>query len=192
MNKPRQNSRDKGGRGERAAAKEFNSWWGTDFARTPSSGGFATQRFRDDWNAAGDLVTPDKNFPFCVECKWVEGWALEQLLKNDSCLVFSWWRQALGECPEDKLPLLVFKKNNHPFYCMVEAKYFPFQSTLNKQNVRYYTLPLSEATTKTTDMTVHIMLLEDFFKTIPLKWVERKDTLTSLRAIRKPRNPTNA
>ena len=76
----RKNSRDKGGRGERAAAKEFRDWWGTDFARTPSSGGFATAKFRDDWNAAGDLVTPDNTFPFCVECKWVEDWTMEQLL----------------------------------------------------------------------------------------------------------------
>jgi len=174
-------SRDKGGRGERAAAKEFRPWWGTDFARTPGSGGFATQRFRDDWNAAGDLVTPDPTFPFCVEVKWVEDWTLEQLLRNDGCLVYQWWQQVQGECPQDKLPLLVFKKNQHPFYCMIEADHMASEKFLSAENVRYFELPLTKAQTGVYPMRVYIMLLSDFFKLEPDVWRAHKDRLTTQR-----------
>lgn len=118
---PKINSRAKGSRGERQVAKLFKDWWGSEFTRTPLSGGFATQKFRDEWNASGDLVTSDPTFPFCVEVKWVEGWSLEQMLSNKGCLIFKWWAQTLRETPEGKYPLLVFKKNGQPFYCMLQC-----------------------------------------------------------------------
>lgn len=180
----RKNSRDKGGRGERAAAKEFSKWWGTDFVRTPSSGGFATQKFRDDWNAAGDLVTPDPTFPFCVECKWVEDWTMDQLLANDGCLIYKWWTQAIGECPADKLPLLVFKKNNHQFYCMVDTNDVYSVKFLTDNNSRYFTLPVPKELTSTQDMTVYIMTLKDFFKSEPTEWQKWKRNLVSKRLLR--------
>lgn len=175
-------SKDKGGRGERAAAKCFRDWWGTDFTRTPASGGFATQKFRDDWNAAGDLVTPDPTFPFCVECKWVEDWTLEQVLRNDGCLIFQWWQQARAECPPNKLPLLVFKRNNHPFYCLVESDDLP--NTHYLRDVRYYTVTLSEDITGTYPMEVCIMTLSDFFKLDPESWRAAKNRLVKARQVR--------
>jgi hypothetical protein len=179
--KAKKNSRDKGGRGERAAAKAFGGWWGTDFARTPSSGGFATQRFRDDWNAAGDLVTPDPSFPFCVECKWVEDWSMEQLLRNDGCLIFKWWQQAIGECPADKLPFLVFKRNNHPFYCMIEADDLPSEQFLKDNDIRYFSMPIQKAVVGTYPMKVYIMVLTDFFKSEPEEWQRNKANLVANR-----------
>lgn len=109
------NSRSKGKRGERALAKVFSEWWGTEFTSTPLSGGFGTKKFRDDWNASGDLVTPDDSFPFCVECKNAEGWHLEQLFTSPECLLVKWWRQSVNETPFGKIPLLVFKRNRHPW-----------------------------------------------------------------------------
>jgi len=113
------NGRKKGQTAERKLAKLFSVWWGADFARTPLSGGFATAKFREDWNACGDLVTPDKSFPFCVESKKVEGWTLEQMLTSDKTLMHKWWEQTLTETPKGKIPLLVFTKNHAPLYAMV-------------------------------------------------------------------------
>lgn len=111
--------RDKGGRGQRQVAKIMSDWWGTEFTSTPLSGGFATKQFRDDWNAAGDIVTPDDSFPFCVEVKNAEGWNLEQLLLSEKGLIWKWWEQTVGETPEGKIPLLAFTRNHKPYFYMV-------------------------------------------------------------------------
>lgn len=113
------NGRKKGQTAERKLAKQFSAWWGSDFARTPLSGGFATAKFRDDWDAAGDLVTPDKTFPFCVESKKVEGWTLDQLLTSDKTKMHSWWIQTIGETATGKVPMLVFTKNRAPTFVMM-------------------------------------------------------------------------
>lgn len=178
MTTKRKNSRDKGGRGERQAAKEFREWWGTDFVRTPGSGAFNT-RNEGDWNAAGDLVTADSTFPFCIECKWVEDWTMEQMLRNDGCIIFKWWQQTIGECPPDRLPLLAFKKNNHPFYVMVNSEYMPDYSFL--EGTRYFELPLSGDLTGTHGMNVYVMLLSDFFKSDPSVWKKSKKNLVLAR-----------
>lgn len=115
------NGRNKGANAERKLAKLFSTWWGSEFTRTPMSGGFATKTFRDDWNASGDLVTPDVDFPFCVESKKVEGWHLEQLLTSPKCIIHKWWQQTLDETPEGKEPLLVFSRNGHPELIMVRG-----------------------------------------------------------------------
>lgn len=119
------NSKDKGDRAERAVAKLFTAWWGSDFTRTPGSGGFATKQFRDDWNAAGDLVTPDETFPFTVEVKHNEGWEMRHLLTGtDKSLIWQFWQQCLDETKEGDMPLLVFTKNHQPwFYMMLEPDY---------------------------------------------------------------------
>lgn len=111
-------SRDKGQRGERAVAKLLSAWWGADFTRTPMSGGFHTKKFRDEWNASGDVVTP-ADFPFSVEVKWQEDWTLDQILTAPKCIIWEWWRQCASQCPEGKTPLLVFKRNNWPWFCMM-------------------------------------------------------------------------
>jgi len=113
------NSRDKGARGEGQVCALLKTWWGSDFARTPSSGGFKTKKFREDWNAEGDIVTPDETFPFSVEVKWQEEWTLNQLLTAPNNKIWDWWEQAKRETASDKLPLLVFKKNRHPWFVMM-------------------------------------------------------------------------
>jgi hypothetical protein len=112
-------SKNKGNRAERAVAKLFREWWGGDFARTPQSGGFRTQKFRQDWNAEGDLVTPDDEFPFSVECKWQESWHMEQLLKSEVCDPWHWWKQTREQTGEDKISLLIFTRNHQPWYYMI-------------------------------------------------------------------------
>jgi hypothetical protein len=119
-------SRNKGNRGQNAVAKLFAKWWGSEFTSTPMSGGFATKRFRSDWNAAGDIVTPDKTFPFCVEVKHQEAWELEQILTSDVCSVWKWWEQCVGETPVGQIPLLVFRKNHKPWFCMLRHSNIPY------------------------------------------------------------------
>lgn len=114
----RKNGRAKGQRGERIVAKLLSEWWGADFARTPQSGGFRNKKFREDWNAEADIVTADDSFPFCVEVKWQEGWSLDHLLTSDKSPIWEWWNQCWNQCPENKIPLLVFKRNNMPWYFM--------------------------------------------------------------------------
>ena len=113
------NSRDKGARGEGLVCALLKEWWKSDFARTPSSGGFKTKKFREDWNAEGDIVTPDETFPFSVEVKWQEDWSLDHILTSPKSKFWDWWEQAKRETSTDKLTLLVFKKNRNPWFVMM-------------------------------------------------------------------------
>jgi len=115
------NGRKKGQGAERKLVKLFEKWWGTRFFRTPGSGAFATRGFMDMdlSNMAGDIVTVDKTFPFCVESKKVEGWTLEQMLTSDKTRMHDWWEQTVRETPSGKIPLLVFTKNHAPLYAMM-------------------------------------------------------------------------
>lgn len=115
------NGRDKGQRGERAVGTLLSTWWGSDFARTPMSGGFRNAEFREEWNAEGDLVTPDETFPFSVEVKWHEDWTLDQLITAPKSEIWSWWEQTDRQTPAGKIPLLVFKRNHMPWYYMIPA-----------------------------------------------------------------------
>lgn len=115
-------SKVKGNRGENEVAKLFAAWWGAEFTRTPSSGGFGTKKFRKDWNSAGDIVTPDAKFPFCVEVKNVKDWDLSSLLTSSKCILWKYWEQAVEEAKEsNKIPILVFKKNRGTWFCMTPA-----------------------------------------------------------------------
>lgn len=151
------NGRLKGNAQERKVAKAFSKWWGTEFTRTPMSGGFATKTFREDWNAVGDLVTPDTTFPFCVESKKVEGWHLEQLLTSPSCLWYSWWKQTLDETPDTKWPLLVFTRNRQPLFYAIKREH-------NRG------IPGVILTLHLDDTLIDIGLASDLFSTPPDLW----------------------
>jgi Holliday junction resolvase-like predicted endonuclease len=122
-------SKDKGNRGEYQAARLLEKWWGSDFTKTPQSGGFSTKKFREEWGAEADVVTPDESFPFSVEVKWHEGWTLDQLLTAPKTDMWEWWEQAKGQTPEGKFCMLAFKKNRQKFFCMtrIEPTYTVYQ-----------------------------------------------------------------
>lgn len=104
-------SRDKGARFEREIVKRLTKWWGSEFQRTPQSGG---SQLASGWNLAGDVCTPDETFPFHVECKHVEGWDLSHLLTTpNGGLLGKWLEQACSEAAKGKTPLVVFKRNRH-------------------------------------------------------------------------------
>lgn len=162
-------SRDKGGRGERKALKLLEKWWGTSFAKTPSSGGFKTKKFRQEWNAEGDVVTPDETFPFLVEVKWWEKWSLDQILTAPKADIWTWWEQAKGETTEDRFTMLVCKKNHQEFFLLMknEKLHTPYQ----KKFVR-------SARIRTIDrqgIIVYIRLLNDLLKEPKELWVREKN-----------------
>lgn len=165
--KKRVNGRQKGATAERKLAKLFSAWWGSEFTRTPMSGGFATARFREDWNAQGDLVTPDKGFPFCVESKKVEGWTLEQLLTSNKTLVHKWWEQTVRESGSNLTPLLVFTKNRAPLYAMITHEEAEF-GDLIKHLERHTSLAYFR--TRVNGADVIIFPLTALFETSSDKW----------------------
>lgn len=110
-------SKSKGSRGERITRDKFTEWWGSKFTSSPQSGAFAT---RTQFSSmAGDLVTDDESFPFCVENKNQEDWTLEELFTAPSSRLFEFWKQTVGQTPEGKIPMLVFTKNYRPLFFML-------------------------------------------------------------------------
>jgi len=73
------------------------------------------------WEGAGDILhQPGIVFPFCVECKKVEGWELDGLLSGGKWPVWSWWSQACEQAAKTELiPLLVFTRNRRKIYTMM-------------------------------------------------------------------------
>jgi len=121
-------SKRKGNSNEREVAKMLAAWWGSgEWMRTPSSGGWGrSKQVRDDFNAAGDIVTTATDFPFCVEVKSEEGWELEQLLRSpEKCPIAKWWKQAVDETPEGKHPLLLFTRKMRPWFVMAIPPLYP-------------------------------------------------------------------
>lgn len=114
----KKNSRKKGSSFELDVAKAFSETLGVELRRTPLSGGWS----HSNPAVAGDLVCMNNeiHFPYCVECKNSEGWTLDSLFTDKHKWFDDWWAQAIGECPEDKVPLLIFTKNRS---CALVAMY---------------------------------------------------------------------
>jgi len=167
-------SRDKGQRGERQVAKIMSEWWGSDFTRTPSSGGFRTKKFRDDWNASADLVTPDETFPFCVEVKNAEGWNLEQLIKSSDGMIWTWWDQTVNQCTEGKIPLLCFTRNRQPWFYMIQD--------CAMGGIAWVDNPYMSVWEVNRGITVQIGLLSDLCATKPPDWTIHMWAITGVIA----------
>ena len=74
------------------------------------------------WNGAGDILhRPDlpHPWPFCVECKRIEGWTFDGAF-NEKWPVWSWWSQACAQSKRSDLaPLLVCSRRYQPDYAML-------------------------------------------------------------------------
>lgn len=116
-------ARRKGSTNERAVAKILELWWGKGvFKRTPLSGGWGN---REEFKTCGDIQCSDSLWPFHVEIKARESWMLEQLICGYKTNLAKWWLQTITECPEGKKPLMIFTKNNYPFFCMLKIADVP-------------------------------------------------------------------
>lgn len=159
------NGRRKGQSAERKLVKLFGTWWGSSFFRTPGSGAFATRGFAglDTTSMAGDLVTPDPSFPFCVESKKVEGWTLEQMLTSDKTHMHKWWAQTVDETPVNKIPVLVFTKNRSPLFVMMRTSDLHLSIRLHAAGAIF--------DTAIGECPVSVFALDHLFKTKKEHWI---------------------
>ena len=114
------NSRDKGNRFERRIANTLKEAFGVNLRRTPLSGGWA----EDHPDTAGDIVNtdPEADWPYSIECKNSESWRLESLFTDNHKWFDDWWKQTLDECPEGKIPVLIFTRNYCPTFVATNNK----------------------------------------------------------------------
>lgn len=107
------NSKKKGDKNERIAAKWLTEWTGTPFTRVPSSGGL---RWKNASNVCGDLVCEDESFvfPFAVETKHLKSLVMPKYLRSNS-KVFSIYDQAkLDADRAGKHPMMLLRQNGMP------------------------------------------------------------------------------
>jgi hypothetical protein len=109
------NGKNKGASFERTVAKLFSDALGVKLRRTPMSGGWS----HGNPETAGDLVSIEGEFPYCVECKCEEGWHLETLFTGNHKWFDNWWKQTIRECPDGKIPILVFNRARQPIFAAV-------------------------------------------------------------------------
>ena len=94
-------SRNKGSSYERAVAKKIGEHLDVQLVRTPQSGGFAKSKATSDFKGDITCLEEDVDFKLHVECKNQKTYSINK-----------WVEQAMCECPENKIPVLIFKKNN--------------------------------------------------------------------------------
>ena len=117
-------SRRKGANAEREVARLLEQWWkqlepGCRFVKTPLSGGWSGPSVRADFQTSGDLTTTAKRFPWTIEVKRREMWALDRLLAGRPSPVWKWWLQACTQAAEAKRdPVLWFRKSREPWRCL--------------------------------------------------------------------------
>jgi len=153
-------SRNKGNAFERKIVKMFSDAYDVKLRRTPLSGGWA----QDYSGAAGDVVCVEDGaeFPYCIECKCSEGWRLESLFTDNHAWFDNWWQQMLDECPEGKVPLLVFSRNRTPTFVALRWAHTLSNCTIGCGfDTNYLSLSID-------GIEVIIILLEDF-----LEWDSR-------------------
>lgn len=94
-------SKTKGASFERTVAKKFEQYTNVHLSRTPSSGGHAKYKTTDK-NFKGDIVCLDQNkdLKLHLEVKNQKTWALPK-----------WFEQAEEDCPDSKIPCVVFHKH---------------------------------------------------------------------------------
>jgi hypothetical protein len=160
-------SKRKGSKAERELARLFSHWWTGDpkwlkaeaktlpIRPTPGSGGWAEGK-----GLKGDLVAVAKEVEdfgmLTIEIKCQESWSFDALLKTGDSKILKWWKQTLEEAAVNYgYPLLVFKKNLHPWYIMLNHT---FADRL-KLSRKFSTLHLAQ-------MGVVVMYLNDFFSQV--------------------------
>lgn len=96
------------------------------------------------WLGKGDIVCrPQIHFPFCVECKCVEGGKLDSILESPRWPVWDWWKQTVrqADASNPKLfPMLVFTRNHRGNYVMLWERdilsFFPVVAAQSTPNLR--------------------------------------------------------
>jgi Holliday junction resolvase len=101
-------SRRKGANFENTVAKQFTEWLGYNVRRTPRSGAYGGEGWKD---MSSDLMF-DFDFPYVVECKNRESWKMEHVYAGKG-EVWDWWAKLILESiSAKKQPMLILKKNH--------------------------------------------------------------------------------
>ncbi len=122
------NGKRKGNNYELHCCKLWKELWGSEFIRTPMSGGWNKQI------CSGDIICTDKNgkidetFPFSIECKNSVEFDFNKMFEGKS-IVFtdlpsrkSWWTQSFLDAKDaHKAPFLMFKGNGTYDMCAFET-----------------------------------------------------------------------
>lgn len=109
-------SKRKGGNYERLLAKLFGEKYGVELKRTPQSGGFAKKSTRaDDYRGDITIVDPNNMLKVHIEAKNQKTWQLK-----------SWIEQSESDCPEGRIPIVVFHQHNtgNNYVCMSLDSFF--------------------------------------------------------------------
>lgn len=116
LSKRGKNAKRKGGQYERDVAKKFKKRYHIDLKRTPLSGGFAkSSEKNDEYKGDITLIDDTKHFILHIECKNQKNWSLPK-----------WILQAEDDCPENKIPVVVFHQHNtsNDYVCMSLDDFF--------------------------------------------------------------------
>jgi len=132
---PRINSKAKGSKNEREAAKALERWCDMPFTRVPQSGGL---RWQGGQNITGDIIPEDmyelRDFPFSIEVKSRKELDFENLLLPNNSDILKFWDQATSDAKRvDKIPLLMMRRDRMPkqaFYIAMPYKTYVRLSSL--------------------------------------------------------------
>ena len=163
-------SKTKGASYELKIAKNFSSWSGESFYRTPASGAWSSQRLGQNAQS-GDIVAPEEViFPFSVELKHHEGVSLNNYMM-DSGEVPSFFTQNVGDAVRsNKIPMLITHSNYSPNYLSLPLSN-KMLSDFKDRNKNYMVTTVNfedYLTSENIEMDIMIVTLEDFFEVYSL------------------------
>ena len=92
-------SKIKGASFERTVKDIIQKAWGISLTRTPLSGGFNKSKEDSKFHGDLNLTTETQSLLLHIECKNHKTWSIKE-----------WWRQTIGDCPKDKIPVLIMHK----------------------------------------------------------------------------------
>jgi hypothetical protein len=153
-------SKDVGSDFERKVVHTLSQWWGAEFRRTPSSGGWDKLSSDGQVQAAGDIWSPpEANFPFCVECKRrKEPLDFFAPYSETSDIIVDWWEQCIDDALRaKKRPLLIMRCGNREYAAYIFASIELLDSTEKTppEDFREVTLSCKSGV-------FNVMRLEDF------------------------------
>ena len=122
------NAKRKGNKFERAVAKFFTTWTGFEFARTPGSGSYHSNK-----DLTSDVSCIDeKHAHRCkinIECKSYKDIRFEQLMLTKfrkHCKILEFWEQACRDAERsNRVPILCMRYNSMPsdeFFFVVDER----------------------------------------------------------------------
>jgi hypothetical protein len=146
--------------------------YGEDLHRTEGSGNTAHEK--------GDIIIPNPLlavlFPYIIECKAVEGWDLEQVVRYDSKEgIKDWffveaWKKCRLQSSRDRIPIVVFTRKGAETYVLFSLDQIINQLDIKERNDRFciYFKVSGE------DGYFGIMTLDGFLASVdPYIWVQK-------------------